>query len=105
MQLSKRTKGFVIALVAAAGIGAALGGQGGGGFLVKLALLLFLVWLAWSAFVLLWRFFRPVREIVMPATDKTLRSVGFGKIAEAGRRFNSQIDKAARQDPGNTENP
>lgn len=104
MQLSKRTKGFLIALVAAAGIGAAFGGHGSGSFFVKVALLLFLVLLAWSAFVLLWRFFRPVRDVVMPAADKTLRSIGFGKVAEAGRRFNGQIDKAARQGPDNTRN-
>lgn len=102
--MSKRTKGFLIALAIAAGI-AAIFGKGGGAFFVKLALLAFLVWLGWSAFVLLWRFFRPVRNIVMPAADETLRNVGFGKIADAGQRFNTQIDKATGQEPSDKQNP
>lgn len=102
--MSKRTKVFLIALAIAAGI-AAIFGKGGSAFFVKLALLAFLVWLGWRAFALLWRLFRPVRNVIMPAADETLRNVGFGKIADAGQRFNSQIDKATGRESGSKQNP
>lgn len=92
--MNRRTKGFLIALIAAGGVAAIFGGKGGGAFFAKMLLLLFVIWLVWRAFARLWQLFRPVRQVVMPVTDEALRSVGFGKLVDAGQRVNRKIDEA-----------
>jgi hypothetical protein len=55
--------------------------------------------LAWRALLLIRRHFRPASKVIMPATDEALRSVGFGKIVETGRRANRKLDNTTGVDP------
>lgn len=90
-----RTKWFLGVLGVVTFVGSMVVGEPK--ILVIMAMLVFMVWLAWRAFVFLYLLLKPLREELNPIDAhlrKTLHQSGLGKVADFSDKVQSGLDRA-----------
>lgn len=95
--MKNRTKWFLGTLIAASVIGDLASGANGK-IIAPLAVCAVLIWLAWRAFVGLYRLCAPLRKAIKPQTDNlnqhidtTLRRSGLGAMVDFGNKIDAGV--------------